>query len=99
MPRSDSNPQGSSQLAIAAIVVSSALYGCSGSVGPRSDAVARASAMQQLRDENDALRSELTSYRERDEASDRAVDAAVLPKPVSLTWVFFKQIVMLQQQF
>lgn len=85
MPRSDSNPRGSSQLAIAAIVVSSAIYGCSGSVGPRSDAVARASAMQQLRDENDALRSELKSYRERDEASDRAVDAAVLPKPASLT--------------
>ena len=85
MQRSDSQYGGSLRLSVVAVAILASLYGCSGSVGPRSDAVARASAMQDLKDENDRLRVELESLRDRSERADRVVDTALLPKPATLT--------------
>lgn len=58
--------------------------GCTTSVGPKSDAVERAAAIQSLEKENAALREELDVLRDRMEASDIPVDPSLLPRPVSV---------------
>ena len=58
--------------------------GCSGTVGPKSDAVTRAAELQTLRDEVDALRRELEICRDDAATRRRPLDVAVLPRPSSI---------------
>ena len=60
------------------------LCGCSGTVGPKPDSVARAASVQALENENQALRRELEMCKDDAAARERTVDQTALPRPASV---------------